>query len=169
MARLTLRPAFQSTFLLLDNQSVKTFSSMDKVDSLSIVARRDRGILSAQDLRGKKIGTLPKTNADFFLSRYFKLQGMSKTDVTYVDIGTLQQSVDAVVSGRVDAVISFPPFDKMAQEQLANNTTVFPVQSRQFVQVLLVCDNDWLRVHSNISERLLKVIDQADEYIAQHP
>jgi len=154
---------------ILDNQPVKTIGILDKIDFVSIVARKDRGIERASELRGKRVGVLLGTNIEFFLGRFLELHRINAKDVTSVDIGTYPHSVDAVVSGKVDAVLCVPPYDKVAQSQLGNNAVVFPAQSGQLAYTLIVCGSEWLKLHSNVAERFLKAMNQAERYMIQHP
>jgi ABC-type nitrate/sulfonate/bicarbonate transport system substrate-binding protein len=153
---------------VFDNPPVKTIGSIDKIDFVYIVARKDHGIANESDLIGKTIGLIPGTAFEFYLGRFLDLHKIDRKDVTFVDVGTFQQSVDAIVDGRVDAVICTSPYDRLASSHLGDNAVVWPGQSNQSVFVLLVCNNEWLRVNPKLAERFLKAINQAEEYIFQH-
>jgi ABC-type nitrate/sulfonate/bicarbonate transport system substrate-binding protein len=154
---------------VFDKPSAKIIGSLGKLNAVSIVARKDRGIENVSDLKGKRVGIIPRTNVEFFLGRTMELQGINVKDVTFIDVGTLQKSVDAVVSGSVDAIVNIPPYTDMAQSQLGNNAVVFPAQSSQFIYGLLISSDAWLKQQSNAAELFLKAMDQAEQYMVQHP
>ncbi len=154
---------------VFNHQPVKILGCISKIDNISIIGRKDRGIETASDLKGKKMGILPGTIIEFYLGRFLELHAISVNYVTSVDIGTLQQSVDSLVSGKVDAALLLPPYDKMALDQLGNNAVVFPAQSGQYSYTLVVSDSEWLSGHSNLVERFLKALDQSEEFIVINP
>jgi sulfonate transport system substrate-binding protein len=49
-----------------------------------IVGRRSAGITALADLRGKRVGTMPRSSAEFFLDRILRTVGLTAQDVTIV-------------------------------------------------------------------------------------
>jgi ABC-type nitrate/sulfonate/bicarbonate transport system substrate-binding protein len=154
---------------VFEKQPVKIIGSMERLDGISIVARKDFGIESISDLRGKKIGIIPGTNLEFFLGRFLELHGIPLNAVTSVNFSSISQTVDALVGGRVDAIVSVQPFINQILGQIGNNAVVFPAQSGQYVFTLITCGIEWPQVHSNTLVRFMKAINQAEDYINQHP
>jgi len=70
---------------LFAKPSIGIVGSLARMDDLSIVARKDRGIGNVSDLKGKKVGMIAKTNLEFFLGRLLELNAMNPGDVTFVD------------------------------------------------------------------------------------
>ena len=52
----------------------------------AILARKDRGILTFEDLKGKKIAATLGTTSDFFLDAILVTHGISRKDVEVVDL-----------------------------------------------------------------------------------
>jgi NitT/TauT family transport system substrate-binding protein len=90
----------------------------------SVVARRDRGIAQAADLKDKTIGILAGTSAQFYLEALLINANVARNDVHIKNI-TPQGSQNAIVGGDVDAVALFSPWDKRAAQALGESGVVF--------------------------------------------
>lgn len=77
----------------------------------------DSDIESAADLEGKKIATTEGTTADIFLWAALKKAGVDRADVEVVN-AAMPDAVQAFVSGSVDAVALWVPFDLRVKEGL---------------------------------------------------
>ena len=78
---------------------------------------------------------------EFFLGRFLDLHGMSIHDVILVGLPSTQY-VDAIVNGRVDALVSTLYIDQI-QERLGSNLVSWPVQSGQPSNWVITCRGDW--------------------------
>jgi NitT/TauT family transport system substrate-binding protein len=150
-------------------QKIVTIASIDKVENFFIVARKDRGIAGCPDLRGKRIGAVRGTIAEFYLGRCLELQGINIKEVTLVNMATFSRSTEAVVAGDVDACISIVPYVEEAQAKLGYNGILLAAQSGQFLNSLLLCPNELAASRPETMVRFLSAINQAEDYIIQHP
>ncbi|MEI9852222.1 MAG: ABC transporter substrate-binding protein [Sphingomonas sp.] len=73
-----------------------------------IVARRSSGIARLEDLRGKRIATMPSTSGAFFLNRMLATAGLTEADVVIVP-GMAKDGADALIAGRADAIAIWEP------------------------------------------------------------
>jgi len=53
-------------------EQIRVIGSIDKIEFIYVVARRDRGIKQISDLKGKRVGTTIGTVAEFHLGRFLK-------------------------------------------------------------------------------------------------
>lgn len=95
-----------------------------------IVARRSAGIQTLSDLKGKRIGTMPKTSSAFYLATMLRTVGLSERDVTIVPFvaGTqvpLSHMPKALVDKRIDAVTIWEPEMQRAKEALGDDAVEF--------------------------------------------
>ncbi len=79
-----------------------------------IVCRRSAGIARLADLRGKRIGTMPKSSAAFFLDRMLNTVGLTEQDATLVPFmaktrAPLSLMPQALRDGDLDAVAVWEP------------------------------------------------------------
>ncbi|XHH08683.1 MAG: ABC transporter substrate-binding protein [Candidatus Bathyarchaeia archaeon] len=154
---------------VFDNRDVRVVATIDKADVNNLIGRKDHGIENVSTLVGKKIGVGEGTIREFYLGRYLNLNGISLQDVTLVYL-SLQESVDAVVNGTIDAMITPDAvWYNRVVSKLENNSVVFPVQQGQPVFTELVCRSDYLTNHSQTITKLLNALYQAEIFILDHP
>jgi ABC-type nitrate/sulfonate/bicarbonate transport system substrate-binding protein len=80
---------YQTPFIFnaLEDPSLRILTALHSSARGSyVVGRRDRGILGAPDLRGKRIGYPPRTSADYLVRSLLAYEGLSPADVTLVEI-----------------------------------------------------------------------------------
>jgi ABC-type nitrate/sulfonate/bicarbonate transport system substrate-binding protein len=82
-----------------------------------VVARRDRGIESVRDLRGKRLAAAKGTNAEFFVDHLLTLGGVARDEVTIVDVAP-EVAPAALEAGEVDAVALSDPHAARARDAL---------------------------------------------------
>jgi len=133
-----------------------------------IVGRVDKGIRKAADLKGKKIGLPLRTIPEFYLGRFLDLQGLSIKDVTLVNL-TPKQTVGAIAEGRVDAVVVWEPYVSRIEGRMKDRTVKWLAHSVQPQYSVLVARNDWIKKNPDLVKRVLKSINQAEEYAAKNP
>lgn len=89
----------------------------------ALVARTDRGIRTAKDLRGKTVGAPRDTNAEFFLRILLEVAGVGLEDVRLVDVRPLDVP-DALAAGRIDAAAIWTPICDRAERALGPGGSV---------------------------------------------
>ncbi len=154
---------------VLQQTQARVLASIDRSEIIGLVARKDRGISEAADLEGKKIGTTRGTVAEFFLGRFLEINGLDMRDVTIVDLKTPKEWVDAVATGKVDAVATAEPHATLAAERLGENAIVWSAHGGQPMFGLVVATHEWLATRSEVAERFLRALAQAEDYAAQNP
>ena len=108
-----------------------------------IIARKDRGIGSVPDLKGKKIGVARGTSGDFFLGRFLELQGMSIRDVTVIDLPPAQVA-DPLLNGTVDAVSTWDPYAYRQQSSVSDdNAQVWPDQKGRLMYWIAISREEY--------------------------
>lgn len=75
----------------------------------------DSGIETAADLKGKKVITTEGTTADIFLHRALQKADLTREDVEVVN-AKMPDAVQAFISGQVDAIALWVPFDLRVKE-----------------------------------------------------
>ncbi len=153
---------------IFQKEQVSIIASNDKFENDYIVGRKDRGIKSIADLKGKKIGLARGTIAEFYLGRVLELSGIKMQDVTLVDLKPVQ-FVGAIAGNGVDAIVAWQPFVHEIQEKEVNGVVVWPVQGSQAVYGVLVSRNGWIKQHTDTVKRFLKSLTEAEDYLVHHP
>jgi ABC-type nitrate/sulfonate/bicarbonate transport system substrate-binding protein len=153
---------------IFDKHPVKTIGALDKTDYQKLAARKDRGIANPSDLKGKKVGVIRNTQQEYYLIQFLEINGLGLSDVELVGV-TAAESVDAIVSGRVDAVMMVPPYTTEAMEKLGDKLKIWPAQSLQLTQQLIICQAGWLAENPDLAERFLDSLEKAQSYLSRFP
>jgi NitT/TauT family transport system substrate-binding protein len=153
---------------LLYNKTVRVIGTLAESDTNYVVGRKDRGIIRVQDLEGKKIGVTKSNAPEYFMDRFFILNGMSlrNTTVIYLQPAAL---VDAIVKGDIDATFSPEPYVYQMRQKMGENAVVWPTNLKQHQQYSLVCNEITLQEHPEIVEGVLASVIQAETYVNSHP
>ena len=92
--------------------------------SHAIVARRDRGIVAIEDLKGRRIGLTSGTSADFFLDAFLLTREIFRKDVQVINLQPNQLAV-ALEKGDVDAVSTWAPYLMQIQKRSGDRGITF--------------------------------------------
>ncbi|MHB8842399.1 MAG: ABC transporter substrate-binding protein [Candidatus Aquicultor sp.] len=157
-----VRRAFQK-------ERIGTIGSIDKIEFIYLIGRKDRGIEKISDLKGKRIGTTSGTIAEFYLGRFLDLHGMNMQDITFVDIKTPVEYENAIANGDIDAVVTAQPNANSIKDRLGDNAGVWPAQSDQPQYALIISTDEWITKHPELVSRFLKSLAQAEEYAFRNP
>jgi ABC-type nitrate/sulfonate/bicarbonate transport system substrate-binding protein len=153
---------------VLNGADIRQIADIDKAENEYLIGRRDKGILTISDLKGKKIGVLRKGAAEFYLGRYLDLHGISLGDVTLVN-EQFAQSVLSIMNGTIDATLLPEPQAYMIQKKLGDNAIVWPAQSGQLLFMGVSCTQDTITRNPALIERLLRSLHQAEQFVQEHP
>lgn len=151
---------------ILQKKDLSSIAVVQKSEFLVIIARQADGIAGIANLKGKRIGLARGTISEFYLGRTLNLNGVNIQDVTLVNLSQAQVG-DALAKGEVNAALVYRVSTPQIQERVAE-TAVWPAQSGQPVFTMLVGRTDWITQHADLVKRLLKAIDQANNYITGH-
>ena len=155
----------QRTF---QKEHIRNIATIAKSQNEYIIARIDKGIRSVADLKSKKIRLPRQTIAEFYLGRFLELNGMNMRDITPVDEQP-SKLADALARGDVDAVVAWQPHAAQIEERLAKNIVVWAAQSGQLMYWNIASTDTWITRESELVNRLLRSLAQAENYLKAHP
>ena len=84
---------------------------------LAIVARKGSGIARVEDLKGKRVGLAKEQTSDEYLKMVLARRGMNYTDINIENIMAPPALGPALAEGKVDAIVSWEPFNVMAMSR----------------------------------------------------
>jgi len=145
---------------------VATVCEIDR--AILIIARKDRGISGPYDLRGRRVGVVEGTTADFFLHIYLITAYVDPEDVTIVPIGA-DRMVDVLVGGEVDAVSTWTPHTIVLRDRLGSNALVLHEPGIYTMTWNLVAARDFVRTHPRRIVKFLRAVVKANAFIAEKP
>ena len=135
---------------------------------LGVVGRRDRGIASAKDLKGKRIGVTLKTNGEYFLDTVLLLNKISRDEIHTVNIKP-KRMFEALMNGEVDAIATWNPQNTKAQKALGERGITFDAQGLYSPSFVMAARRDYQADHPEIVQRVLKALVNASEFIQKDP
>ena len=83
-----------------------------------IIARRSAGIASVKDLRGKRVGTFPRTSSSYYLYKELEANGLQEQDIEIVGLAPIFEISKAIIEKRVDAITIWEPASQAAMDGL---------------------------------------------------
>lgn len=144
---------------------IATVAEVDRANY--IVARKDRGIRTSDDLAGKRLGYVTGTSGDYFQNIYLATSLVDSRAVKKVELDP-QDLVDALLTGRVDAVSTWPPFTTSLEKDLGANAVVLD-EPGLYVMSWNIARSD-VRGPSLAAQRaFLRALLKAQQYLQEHP
>jgi NitT/TauT family transport system substrate-binding protein len=140
---------------------------IDFSDGADLIMARP-GIKDIRGLRGRRVGVTPSPLDMFFLTRALEVSGMTLQDVSLVYVRTADM-VDALSSGKVDAVTVYPP-NSTEIENAGLASTIFS-SSRipgEIVDVLAL-DEEIIRRRPDDVAGVIRAFYRAVRYAQEHP
>jgi len=149
--------------LIRDDFSIVSTISITSNDNV-IVARKDVGIESPADLKGKAIATQVASSAHYYLYLFLKNNDMTGIDIiqSYMDIEKLP---DAIVSGLADAIASREPYISETKKRLGDNAIVFETPGLYLKSFLLVGFRDYLEDNPEKMQKIVAALLQAEQFV----
>ena len=134
----------------------------------AIVARKDRGILLPQDLKGKTIATTLGTTADFYMDGFLAVRGIARKDLTIVNLKP-EELQNAIGNGDVDAVSAFYPFLSQAQKKLGDNGMTFYDEGIYTMTFNVVATQEFIRKNPDKVKKMLRALVKAGKLVRENP
>lgn len=153
----------------LEGKPVRIFATIFRTGrDHGVVARRDRGIARATDLRGRRIGVSTATSAHFALEVLLNFQRIDIAEVTLVNYDP-PQLLPAIASGAVDAVAGWEPFLSEVRDGLNAGAISFSGEDIYESVYNLVSMDSYLRKSTATAIAMLLALDQGERYCRNHP
>lgn len=159
-------PVIAKSFGRRDYAIVAGLGYSDK--DLKLLARKDRGIQSAADLKGKVVGITSGSSGHFFLSLFLAYHQLQLSDVSLRDLEATQLG-KALTDGEVDAVATWEPHIYRAREALKEKAVLLPASHHYREDFYFVGRKDFITQHGEALRRFLRAIDKAQELIRKKP
>ncbi|MBU1236803.1 MAG: NrtA/SsuA/CpmA family ABC transporter substrate-binding protein [Gammaproteobacteria bacterium] len=132
-----------------------------------VVGRRDRGISVPTDLKGKRIGVTSPSGAEYSLTVFLAMYGLTVQDVDIVKLPP-QGLVEAIGTGDIDAAITWEPHVGAIEAALGPNGISFQGDGLD-VYLLLVTRQQVADANSKAIAKLFRALVLAEEWARDHP
>lgn len=134
----------------------------------AIVARKDRGVLTLNDLKGKKVAMIKGTTTDYFLDVLLTVNGIAQDEVTIVDMKAEEMS-GALANGDIDAASMFITYAIPVQRRLGERGGMFQDENVYTFTFNLVATQEFIRNNPEKIKRLLRALVRAEEFVEKNP
>jgi NitT/TauT family transport system substrate-binding protein len=156
-------------FKSFERQDFKIFGSISTIfDLYKIVAAKDQDILTAADLRGKRLATSEGSSFHYFAYNFLIENGLTDEDVEFV-FKKAGELPEALATGEVDAICTREPFISEAQELLGDNAVVLSEPSLPANTLNLVGLDGFIQNRPQVAARLLRALKQAEVFAKANP
>jgi NitT/TauT family transport system substrate-binding protein len=154
---------------VLQGRRITVVSSVFRSSSdLMIVARRDRGIASVSDLRGKRLGTTFGTALEYFAHVVLTVAGVPSREVTLVNL-PYSSLPAALLAARLDAVTLGLPVAEQMSDTLGRDAITFSAVGLYATTDSLVTTQSFAAAHEDLIRALLRALAKAQTFILEHP
>jgi len=159
-------PVVFGSFKRRDFRIVTGVASWD--NDVTIVARKDRGIVRPVDLKGRRIATQRTSVAQFFLHMFLLKHGLSEKDVTICSMPQAEFP-QAMVRGDVDASSIREPFTSQAISLLGTNAVTFEEPGLYVEYYNLVASDRFLKERPDAVRRIVRALLAAETFAKNKP
>ncbi len=147
---------------------LQAITSISLSNNIQFIARRDRGIESPADLKGKTIGVLQKTSCEFFLATFLAFRGILDSEVQIVNIRP-SDAASGILSKNIDAAMLWDPYAYRLKTALGKNAIAWEGQGGQDYYVLLISTRSFTGAHAAAVEKLLRALADAQRFTEANP
>jgi NitT/TauT family transport system substrate-binding protein len=155
-------------FAGFNNPKIKVLANIEEVYDATIVARKDKGIKSPADLKGKKIGVMLATTSQVFVDRFLEKNGIPKDSVEIVNLLPPAMQSAIIEGNGVDAISVWQPFVNNAEKALGDNAISFKDKDVFTGYMNLAGNNDFIAKNPETVEKLLKAYIKAEQFLASN-
>ncbi|MFZ5673600.1 MAG: ABC transporter substrate-binding protein [Pseudomonadota bacterium] len=152
------------------NQGVdqKGFLVMDlSFEADAVVAGSAIGTIP--ELKGKKVAFEAGTTSDLLINYALKENGLSIADIEHVPMGASEAGL-ALISGRVDAAVTYEPYVSTALAQDKSYKVIFTAATKPgLISDMLTANSTWVKEHSKDVQGLIRAWDEAINFIRANP
>lgn len=153
-------------FASFDRKDFAIFATISTtVRENRLIVRADRGIATAADLKGKRVGTVKGTSGHYFTDSFLLFHGVKPSEVTLVPLDP-RDAVGPLERGEVDAAGLFEPYGRDALRRLGAQARVLPSPNLYTVTMNLV---SIAGVPDADLAKLLRAVQRANALIAAEP
>lgn len=166
LATVSETPVVFQSFHRRDIRIVATLGTSD--DEPRIVARKDSGIRSPQDLRGKRLGTQRGSAVHFFLHLFLLRHRIPYEELT-VRFHDPEELLPALIRGDIDAYSMREPYVTRARRELGDAVAVFSEPGLYVKTYCLVTTRAFAAGHPGTLVRALRSLVAAESFAREHP
>jgi sulfonate transport system substrate-binding protein len=156
-------------FAVMRGDRISILATIDVSNkNMAIVARKDKGISTIRDLKGKKVATTFGTIGEFFLDSMLMANGILRRDLNVIGLPS-EKLHDTLVNGEVAAISAWNPILTGAQKKLGGEGVTFYGEDVYTQTYNIVATQEYIGRNPDNVKKLLRALIKAEEFIRQNP
>ncbi len=156
-------------FAIMNGQKIAVIATIQTSNRNNvIIARKDKGIHTPRDLKGRKIAVTSGTLLDFFLDSFLATTGMTRKAVTVVNVKP-EEMIDAVVRGDVDAISAWSYVVIEAQHRLGERGITFLDEEIYTQTFNVIATEEFIRKNPAKVDKVLRAFVKAEGFVKKNP
>ena len=158
-------PVVFNAFSRNDFRIIAAINYLDNINR--VIARRDAGILNAEDLRVKRVATQKSSAVHYFLYLFLVKHGMLEEDVA-LSYMKAEQLPEALAKGDIDAFSMREPYISKARSLLQGKVSIF-AEPGLFPQFDVLVASERMVNNRHVTQSILKALIKAERFALEHP
>jgi ABC-type nitrate/sulfonate/bicarbonate transport system substrate-binding protein len=136
-------------------------------NDMKLLVRRDKGIITPSDLKGKTIGMTRGSAGHFFMGLFLANNRLRISDVVTVDLEATRLP-QALIEGRVDAISTWEPHIQEARQILGEKVLLLSSRDIYRDDIYLVARKDFIGINPEAVRRFLRAIEKGEAFIKKN-
>jgi len=132
------------------------------------VARRDAGVETPGDIRGKRVALARETQLEYLLDSFLLEHQISINEIDTLNMH-IGDKVEAIKTGEIDAAFLWEPFATQVLFDLDDNAVVLPTNLTYSTLWLISVLDSYSNKNPEVIKGYLKSLLQAQQYIRENP
>ncbi len=156
-------------FAIMKGEKISVIATIQTSNkNTAIVARKDKGILTPADLKGRKIAATLGTTSQFFMDVFLALHGIAWKDVKVIDVKA-EELQDVLLHGDVDAVSAFNPYLMRVRKRLGDRGITFYDEDAYTQTFNIVATQEFIGRNPGAVKKMLQALINAEKFVKQKP
>lgn len=153
----------------LRDKKFKILATTFNADNVNrIIGRKDAGILSPDNLAGKRLATQRSSAVHYFL-HLFLLENAIDEDKESISYMKAEQLPQALHDGSIDAFSMREPYISQARDMLGDNAIVFAAPGIYSQVDILVSSHELVEKQPQVARALLAALLDAEHFVVTQP
>lgn len=133
-----------------------------------VLALQESGIQSPEDLRGRRVGLLTNSSAEYYWSQFALFHGLDTGEVEIIAVD-VEQKAEQLKDGRLDAVVTWDPWVFRLERDLLQPSVRFSERQIFTMNWLLVSRRKTVEQAPEVCERILRGYLRAVRALHENP
>jgi NitT/TauT family transport system substrate-binding protein len=156
-------------FAILNGKKISVAAVIETSNrNLAIIARKDLGIASPRDLKGKTIGVAMGSNGEFFLDSFLTAQGINRREVNLTNMSP-DEMLAGLLTEKIAAAAIWNPILILGKTALGEKGVIFYGEEFYTEHFCIAGNLDFTKKHPEAMIKVLKALLRAEDFVKQHP